>query len=57
MKVDGSVCLRCGACAGVCPFDAVEVSNGSVQPNERCTDCGICEKICPVGAVEVERKI
>lgn len=56
MKVDGNLCLRCGGCVSVCPFDAIEATDGKVYPNERCTECGICKKVCPVGAIDVARK-
>lgn len=57
MKVNSDLCLRCGACVGVCPLDAIEATDSYVAPNERCTDCGICEKICPMGAIEVAGKV
>ncbi len=56
MKVDKDVCVRCGGCVGVCPFDAIEATDGFVRANEGCTDCGICERVCPLGAIRVERK-
>ena len=57
MEVDPNLCIKCGACAGVCLFDAIEATDGYVRPSERCTDCGICGRICPVGAVTVAKKI
>ncbi|HDI12853.1 MAG: ferredoxin [Hadesarchaea archaeon] len=56
MKVDPNVCIRCGACVSVCPFDAIEATDSHVRPNERCTECGTCEKICPVGAITIGAK-
>ncbi|MEM2875186.1 MAG: 4Fe-4S binding protein [Candidatus Hadarchaeales archaeon] len=56
MKVNPELCMRCGACAGVCQFDAVEATDGYVRANERCTECGICAKICPVGAITVGKR-
>ncbi|MEM2890029.1 MAG: 4Fe-4S binding protein [Candidatus Hadarchaeum sp.] len=57
MKVDQNLCVRCGGCVGVCPFDAIEATDGVVGPNQRCTDCGICARACPMGAIRVERKL
>ncbi len=57
MKVDKDKCLRCGACVSVCPFDAIEATDGFVRPNDRCTNCGICISVCPIGAVKVEGKL
>ncbi|MEM2878403.1 MAG: 4Fe-4S binding protein [Candidatus Hadarchaeales archaeon] len=57
MKVDSDVCMRCGACAGVCPFDAIDATDGYVRANERCTECGLCGKICPVGAITVGKRV
>jgi ferredoxin len=56
MKVDAGVCIRCGACASVCPVNAIEVADVQVRADKNCTNCGICMKICPVGAITVERR-
>ncbi|MEM3518996.1 MAG: 4Fe-4S binding protein [Candidatus Hadarchaeales archaeon] len=56
MKVNGQLCLRCGACVSVCPVDAIEATDGSVWATEKCTECGLCARICPVGAIEIARK-
>ena len=41
-------CLGLGSCAESCPFDAIEIVNGTaqVQP-QKCTGCGICARACP----------
>ncbi len=56
MEVDPSLCLRCGACVGVCPSDAIDATDGYVRSNKRCTDCGICARLCPMGAITLEGK-
>lgn len=49
---DGSKCLRCGLCVGVCPFDALRLEQGKVVVDtEKCTKCGICVRACPVRAL------
>ena len=57
MKVDTNICMRCGACASVCPVNAIEVADAYVRADKSCNNCGICAKLCPVGAVVIERKV
>ncbi|MFH1820945.1 MAG: 4Fe-4S binding protein [Methanobacteriota archaeon] len=57
MRVDLDICVRCGGCAGVCPLDAINVTDGRVRSNKKCTECGICKRACPLGAINVERKL
>ena len=57
MKVNQNLCVRCGGCVGVCPFDAIDATDGRVRSNSRCTECGICKRVCPMGAINVERKL
>lgn len=54
MKVDGTNCIRCGACASVCPVNVIEVSDVQVRVEKGCTNCGLCERVCPVGAIKIE---
>ena len=45
-------CFGCGACANICPKDAItlcEDEKGFLYPNidkEKCIDCGKCKKVC-----------
>lgn len=51
-KVDKE-CIGCGACASVCPSDAIEMLCGSFgyyQPKvdaNKCLDCSKCKNVCP----------
>jgi len=56
MRVNSDLCVRCGACASVCPVDAIEATDGAVVANERCTECGLCKQVCPMGAIEIGEK-
>lgn len=56
-----AACLGCGACAAVCPRDAVAMVPGEggflypkVDP-ARCVRCGLCDKACPIGAEGLTR--
>lgn len=44
-------CVNCGACAGVCPVNAIEEGDGKmVIDANTCIECGSCAATCPVGA-------
>ena len=46
-------CIKCGACAGGCPVNAItEGEDKCVIDAEACLDCGACAETCPVGAPE-----
>ncbi len=48
-------CINCGACAGVCPTDAIsEGSDKYVIDAATCIDCGACSDACPVDAPKAE---
>jgi ferredoxin len=54
-KILREKCLRCGACIGVCPNLALELTESGVKIDKsKCKACKICEKTCPVGAIEVK---
>ena len=47
--------MYCGACAGVCIVDAIEVQELKIViDEEKCTKCGICVKTCPIEALELQ---
>ena len=40
-------CVSCGACAAVCPADAISEGDGKyVIDADACLDCGTCEGEC-----------
>ena len=45
-------CVRCGACAAVCPNGAHEVTEKThLFHREKCLACGRCAPVCPNGAL------
>jgi len=53
-QIAGSaLCTACGACAGICPSNAIEILTNTAGflvaniNNDLCIDCGKCAKICP----------
>ncbi|MDP3043260.1 MAG: 4Fe-4S binding protein [bacterium] len=58
-KTDLDKCIGCGACAAVCPENAVTMQdiNGKQKPFtdfDFCKGCGICAEECPVKAIEMK---
>lgn len=46
-------CLRCNACAVVCPEDAIKDDEPIyVIIESKCTECGKCVEVCPVNAIK-----
>lgn len=50
-KVDEAKCVGCGACAGVCPAEAITVDGVAKIDAAKCVDCGACEGVCPAEAI------
>ena len=45
-------CVMCGACADVCPVQAIKDAPAQKVINpEVCVDCGACIDECPNGAI------
>jgi MinD superfamily P-loop ATPase len=53
-RIDGARCEACGACADVCRFEAVLLSDGnySIDPLA-CEGCGACLYACPSAALSM----
>lgn len=53
VKIDKEKCTGCGACAEICPVDAIKVDDVAVVDENECIDCGTCVEECPVDAIEL----
>jgi len=50
--VNEGVCVGCGTCEAICPFDALSLEAGVMHVNEVvCKGCGSCGSACPSGAI------
>ncbi len=53
-EVDRDRCNGCRICISICPYDAIELSEGRAVVNEaKCEGCGACTAACPVGAIQL----
>ncbi len=48
------LCDFCGTCVGVCPHDAIELSENDLEITDKCTVCMNCVYICPIRALEAK---
>jgi Fe-S-cluster-containing hydrogenase component 2 len=55
--VDDEACVGCGACADVCPMDAIAMVEGEAVVDEAlCLGCGLCARACPTDSVTMEAR-
>jgi len=54
VEIDSEKCFNCGACAGVCPLNLIDVYDRGINIREGCPDCGVCVDVCPVEAITIE---
>ena len=52
VKVDRSICIRCGKCAAACPVDAIYIAPEDDMPYV-CLQCGRCVQFCPQECLEM----
>jgi uncharacterized protein (DUF362 family)/Pyruvate/2-oxoacid:ferredoxin oxidoreductase delta subunit len=53
--VDRDLCQVCGACAEVCPPQAISLSDRAVEIDYRaCIRCYCCQEVCPEGAMRLQ---
>jgi len=52
IRIDREACVVCGACAAVCPGEALILEGLTlVVAAERCRPCGLAALVCPTGAL------
>lgn len=53
IAVSDEKCDLCGACVGICPVDAMELTENKLKiSDETCINCDLCVIVCPFDALE-----
>ena len=50
--IDGKACIGCGACVGVCPYQAIRIVSGIALKCDLCGGDPACVKECVTGALQ-----
>ncbi|MCK4739573.1 MAG: DUF362 domain-containing protein [Deltaproteobacteria bacterium] len=53
-RVDPEGCTTCGACALICPTDAIDIGLSAVINDDLCIGCSHCIAACPEGTIKVQ---
>ncbi|MGZ4907869.1 MAG: DUF362 domain-containing protein [Halobacteriota archaeon] len=55
LRVNASICKKCGECANDCPAKAMQFAKGSFPrvDYDKCIRCYCCQELCPQGAIRV----
>jgi len=54
--VNKDQCVGCGACVGVCPNEAITLSDTADVDASKCVACGACVSTCPTESIAIENK-
>ena len=56
--VDKSKCLKCGACAKICPKQTMKIEKGAYPKLKanKCIRCWCCSEVCPVSAISKSKR-
>ena len=54
--IEPQLCMHCGLCYDICPYDAINKIDGKFEVDEeKCKYCGACKNACPANAFMFER--
>ena len=56
-RLNPELCTTCGACAAICPADAITLHNkprtGGIVDKDKCISCFCCQEVCPERAIDI----
>jgi len=50
-NVDESLCIECGKCKEVCPYEAIKLNPNPIFDHNKCHGCWACYNHCPTKAI------
>jgi Pyruvate/2-oxoacid:ferredoxin oxidoreductase delta subunit len=57
-QTDLAECVGCGACAAICPVDAVKMVDEKPEVDQNwCIGCGVCAVSCPAEVISIKRRL
>jgi len=57
-ETDLAECIGCGACADICPVDAVKMVEDKPEVDQNwCIGCGVCAVSCPAEVISIKRRL
>ena len=57
-ETDLDECIGCGACAAICPVDAVTMVDERPEVDTNwCIGCGVCAVSCPADVISIKRRL
>ena len=57
INIISNKCDFCGACAGVCPPNCIEIREASIRIEDSlCINCNLCVYICPIEVLQIADK-